>query len=175
MTVVDTPWYLRGLYTPVHDELTETDLSVTGSIPPELAGRYLRNGSNPRSGSPGHWFFGDGMVHGVRLRDGRAEWYRNRWVRTTKFERRFEAITAEVISDPTASAANTHVLAHAGRIWALEEGHLSYELTPELDTIGCDDVWTLDLADGSVREEQLHDVPHVFPRCDDRVIGLRHR
>ena len=26
--------------------------------------------------------------------------------------------------DPTASAANTHVLAHAGRIWALEEGHL---------------------------------------------------
>jgi carotenoid cleavage dioxygenase-like enzyme len=25
---------------------------------------------------------GDGMVHGVRLRGGRAEWYRNRWVRT---------------------------------------------------------------------------------------------
>ena len=41
--------------------------------------------------------------------------------------------------DPTASAANTHVLAHAGRIWALEEGHLPYELTPELDTVGCDD------------------------------------
>ena len=41
--------------------------------------------------------------------------------------------------DPTASAANTHVLAHAGRIWALEEGHLPYELSPELDTIGCDD------------------------------------
>ena len=31
------------------------------------------------------------------------------------------------------------VLAHAGRIWALEEGHLPYELSPELDTIGCDD------------------------------------
>ena len=30
-----------------------------------------------------HWFTGDGMVHGVRLRDGRAEWYRNRWVRST--------------------------------------------------------------------------------------------
>ena len=40
--------------------------------------------------------------------------------------------------DPTASAANTHVLAHAGRIWALEEGHLPYELSPELDTLGCD-------------------------------------
>jgi carotenoid cleavage dioxygenase-like enzyme len=31
------------------------------------------------------------------------------------------------------------VLAHAGRIWALEEGHLPYELSPELDTLGCDD------------------------------------
>jgi hypothetical protein len=28
-----------------------------------------------------HWFLGAGMVHGVRLRDGRAEWYRNRWFR----------------------------------------------------------------------------------------------
>lgn len=24
-----------------------------------------------------NWFTGDGMVHGVRIRDGRAEWYRN--------------------------------------------------------------------------------------------------
>ncbi|WP_263053883.1 carotenoid oxygenase family protein, partial [Mycobacterium ulcerans] len=29
-----------------------------------------------------HWFTGDGMVHGVALRDGRASWYRNRWVRS---------------------------------------------------------------------------------------------
>ena len=28
-----------------------------------------------------HWFTGTGMVHGVRLRDGKAEWYRNRFVR----------------------------------------------------------------------------------------------
>ena len=28
-----------------------------------------------------HWFIGNGMVHGVRLRDGRAEWYRRRFVR----------------------------------------------------------------------------------------------
>ena len=25
------------------------------------------------------------MLHGVRLRDGRAEWYRNRWIRTGRF------------------------------------------------------------------------------------------
>ena len=79
------------------------------------------------------------MVHGVRLEGGRAHWYRNRYVRTTKFDRHLDATSPETMMDPTASAANTHVLAHAGRIWALEEGHLPYELTPELDTIGCDD------------------------------------
>ncbi len=26
------------------------------------------------------------MVHGIRLRDGRAEWYRNRWVHTPALE-----------------------------------------------------------------------------------------
>ena len=69
-----TPWFLRGNYAPVQDELTVTDLKVTGAIPPSLSGRYLRNGSNPKSGTAGHWFFGDGMVHGVRLDGGKAEW-----------------------------------------------------------------------------------------------------
>jgi carotenoid cleavage dioxygenase-like enzyme len=44
----------------------------------------LRNGPNPLGvDDPNyHWFLGAGMVHGVRLRDGKAEWYRNRWVRS---------------------------------------------------------------------------------------------
>ena len=29
-----------------------------------------------------HLFSGDAMVHGLSLRDGKAQWYRNRWVRT---------------------------------------------------------------------------------------------
>ncbi|MGI9053693.1 MAG: carotenoid oxygenase family protein [Ilumatobacteraceae bacterium] len=139
MTDVQTPWFLAGNYGPVLDEITEYDLPVTGAIPPALTGRYVRNGSNPASGTAGHWFFGDGMVHGIRLEGGAASWYRNRWVRTTKLEKGLEATDPETMMDPTASAANTHVLAHAGRIWALEEGHFPYELTPELDTIGCDD------------------------------------
>ncbi len=139
MTNVDAPWFLRGNYAPVHEERTDVDLAVTGAIPPGLAGRYLRNGSNPQDGAAGHWFFGDGMVHGVRLEGGRAHWYRNRYVRTTKYSQHLDATSPETMMDPTASAANTHVLAHAGRIWALEEGHLPYELTPELDTIGSDD------------------------------------
>jgi len=132
------PWFLRGNYAPVQNELTEFDLPVTGAIPPSLAGRYLRNGSNPQSDTAGHWFFGDGMVHGLRLEGGKAAWYRNRFVKTTKFTGGLESTDIETMMDPTASAANTHVLAHAGRIWALEEGHLPYELSPELETMGCE-------------------------------------
>jgi carotenoid cleavage dioxygenase len=39
--------------------------------------------------------------------------------------------------DRRASAANTHVISHAGRILALEEGHFPWELSPELETLGC--------------------------------------
>lgn len=133
------PWFLNGNYGPVNDEITKFDLEVTGSIPTSLSGMYVRNGSNPKDGSGGHWFFGDGMVHGLRLENGRASWYRNRYVQTTKLAKGLDAMDLDCILDPTASAANTHVLAHAGRIWALEEGHLPYELSTELETIGSDD------------------------------------
>src|SRR5688572_17596020 len=77
------PLYLTGHLAPVPDEIESVDLPVHGALPPELTGRYLRNGPNPLPGTdPGHWFVGQGMIHGVRLRAGRAEWYRNRWVRT---------------------------------------------------------------------------------------------
>ena len=75
--------YLAGNFGPVQEELTAFDLPVTGRIPDQLDGRYLRNGPNPVTPVDPrlhHWFVGTGMVHGVRLRGGRAEWYRNRYV-----------------------------------------------------------------------------------------------
>jgi carotenoid cleavage dioxygenase len=127
---------MQGNYGPVKDELTEFDLEVTGAIPPELDGLYLRNGSNPRGTATSHWFFGDGMVHGVRLEKGQASWYRNRWVKTPKLEGDLDAMDPGVILDRTASAANTHVIGHAGKILCLEEGHFPWEITPELETVG---------------------------------------
>ena len=76
--------YVEGNFAPVTEEVEAHDLAVTGSIPTELVGRYLRNGPNPIGPADmrtHHWFVGTGMVHGIRLRDGRAEWYRNRYVR----------------------------------------------------------------------------------------------
>ena len=77
--------YLLGIHEPLPSEETLTDLSVTGTIPAELDGRYIRIGPNPITPpNPGlyHWFMGDGMVHGVRLKQGKALWYRNRWIRS---------------------------------------------------------------------------------------------
>lgn len=133
--------YLLGNYAPVPDELTVHDLPVTGRLPVELDGRYLRNGPNPVTApepATYHWFTGDGMVHGIRLRDGRAEWYRNRFVRS--------AGVAAALGEPWRPgpvhagmdfAPNTNVVAHAGRTLALvEAGARPYELTDELETVG---------------------------------------
>jgi carotenoid cleavage dioxygenase-like enzyme len=125
----------RGNYAPVADELTEFDLPVTGTIPPELDGWYIRNGPNPRD-RPEHWFTGDGMVHGVRIENGRAAWYRNRWVRTQSFDRRFPVYNRDGSRNLHSSVANTHVVHHAGKTLALMEVSLPYEITTDLATVG---------------------------------------
>ncbi|MDT5163303.1 MAG: hypothetical protein QOC88_197, partial [Mycobacterium sp.] len=122
------PVFRTGNYAPVHDELTEFDLPVEGSIPAELNGWYLRNGPNPRSGQ-GHWCVGDGMVHGVRLENGRAAWYRNRWVRTESFERPVPLYNDDGSRNLHSSIANTHVVRHAGKTLALMEFSLPYEIS----------------------------------------------
>jgi carotenoid cleavage dioxygenase-like enzyme len=141
--MLDRSPFLRGPYAPVTEEITAFDLPVTGSLPAELDGRYLRNGPNPMGlDDPGsHWFLGAGMVHGVRLRNGKAEWYRNRWVRSRHVA---ESLGEKWPAGPEHAgmdfAANTHIIAHAGRTLAtVEAGPLPYELTAELETVGpCD-------------------------------------
>ena len=137
------PWHLSGNNAPVFDELTVTSLEVKGSIPSELAGRYFRNGANPQSGISDHWFVGDGMIHGIEIADGKANWYRNRYVRTPMFDNpdkdRMELyLDMETMGfNYEVSVANTSVLGHAGKIYALEEGSFPYELSKEVETIGC--------------------------------------
>ena len=139
MTSIDetTPMHLRGNGRPVAEERTISNLSVTGAMPQELDGRYVRNGANPFTGSSTHPFFGDGMIHGIRLRDGNAEWYRNRYVQTPFIaDPTIDILDPSVIMDMAASKANTHVVGHSGRILALEEGHFPYVLDGQLETVG---------------------------------------
>ena len=118
MTAVENP-YLVGNFGPVRDELTAFDLPVHGELPAELDGRYIRNGPNPVSeNDPAtyHWFTGNGMVHGLRLRDGKAEWYRNRFVRG---QETYAQLGEPTPADPFDGAKwlgspNTNVIGHAG-------------------------------------------------------------
>jgi carotenoid cleavage dioxygenase-like enzyme len=131
-------FFQQGNYAPVADELTDFDLTVEGTIPADLDGWYLRNGPNPREAS-GHWFTGDGMLHGIRIENGRAAWYRNRWVRTDSFKEDFPLYNADGTRNLRAAKANTHVVNHAGKTLALVESSLPYEVTNDLETVGAYD------------------------------------
>jgi carotenoid cleavage dioxygenase-like enzyme len=141
-TAADTekvPFFLRGNYAPVTEERTVTSLEVQGTIPKPLRGRYLRNGPNPKDSAPPHWFFGDGMLHGVAIEDGKALWYRNRWIRTRQLEEKARLVQPDGRRDLTAGPGNTHIVRHAGRTLALAETTRPWQIGDELETIGhCD-------------------------------------
>ena len=139
-TTVTHNAYVEGNYAPVTEEVTAVDLPVIGELPVDLTGRYLRNGPNPAGPvdpATHHWFAGDGMVHGIRLREGRAEWYRNRWVGSPSIARQ---LGRDDIPGPNWSRSslgpNTNVGGFAGTTWAMvEAGGTPVELTYELESV----------------------------------------
>lgn len=149
-TLTNTGSYIDGLFAPVDDERCDHDLKVIGQLPPALDGFFVQNNPNPHRPPDGayHWFDGDGMVHGVALRDGRAT-YHNRSINT-------RAAAAERAAgrnlwrgiledfDPNTpgphdkNTANTDLVWHGGKLLALwwlggEPYHLS---VPDLATVG---------------------------------------
>ena len=125
-----------GIHAPMRTELTLEDLPVTGSIPPGLDGRYLKMGANPADpGTIGrHWFLGDGMVHGIAIENGRAPWYRNRWIRSH--------LAAAALGRPAApgprrghnDTVNTNIVDIGGRAFAVvEAGSFPVELSDDLE------------------------------------------
>ena len=79
--------YMNGAWTPNYDEYDATDMQVIGEIPRDIDGVYVRNTENPAHPALEglyHPFDGDGMIHAVGFRDGKA-FYRNRFVRTDGF------------------------------------------------------------------------------------------
>ena len=153
MAVQTTNPYLEGPFAPVEDEVTATDLAVVGTLPADLDGRYLRIGPNPLPANvpdPAnhHWFVGDGMVHGLRLRGGKAEWYRNRWVRSNQVSAALGEPPAPGERHGGMDTVNTNVIGHAGRTFALvEAGARPVEMTDELETV-CHTDWDGTLPNG---------------------------
>lgn len=135
-------------FAPIASEYDLFDLPVEGELPHGLRGTLFRNGPNPQfaDGPRNHWFLGDGMVHAFTLAEGRAH-YRNRWVRTDKWRAEnlagrpllpdYPRPTLRGLAIRNSGVANTNVVWHAGRLLALEEGHLPFVLDPAtLETHG---------------------------------------
>jgi carotenoid cleavage dioxygenase-like enzyme len=80
--------YLSGNFAPVREETPPiTDLLVKGHLPDCLNGEFVRVGPNPKFSPVAgyHWFDGDGMIHGLRIKDGKAT-YVSRYVRTSRIK-----------------------------------------------------------------------------------------
>ncbi len=114
-------YYLQGNYAPVKNLISETGLKVTGQIPKDLSGLFVRNGPNPMGAvneKKHHWFLGEGMLHGIRLDSGNALWYKNKLV------------------DGNDSNANTSVISHGGKIYAIvEAGGYPVEIDQDLNSL----------------------------------------
>jgi carotenoid cleavage dioxygenase-like enzyme len=132
LPVDDDHPYRTGAWKPQATEYDAFDLDVEGELPADLAGVYLRNTENPLRPPirKYHPFDGDGMIHAVTFRDGRAA-YRNRFVRTDGLlaeEQAGQALWAGIAENPELSlrpdgwgargrmkdASSTDVVVHAG-------------------------------------------------------------
>lgn len=144
---------LSGNFAPIRAEIDAHDLVIRGEIPRDLNGALYRIGPNPQFAprKDHHWFLGDGMMHGFHLENGKVN-YRNRWVRTPRFnlEREhgralFGMMANPATSDPLAvgqdaGVANTAMIDHGGKLLALEEVHAPFEINPlNLESVGYHD------------------------------------
>ncbi len=148
--------FLMDNYGPIHKEIAANNLKVIGKLPPDMDGMFVRNGPNPQFPPilNYHWFEGDGMVHGVRIRDGKAS-YLNRWVRTEAWKdenKAGKALYSSILDPPDLDSfakqmlagrlpfpnkANTALVWHHGKLLALWEGGAPHEIKmPGLETIG---------------------------------------
>ncbi|MDR3614827.1 MAG: carotenoid oxygenase family protein [Candidatus Obscuribacterales bacterium] len=135
--------FLNLNFAPVQSEQLITELSVSGQIPLELEGRFLRIGPNPlKAPNPKsyHWFMGSGMVHGLRLKDGKAQWYKNNYVLS---ENVTAALHKKALPTPRKTHGgnvNTNVLSIGGELFALvEAGSLPIKLDADLQSVAYSD------------------------------------
>ena len=132
LPVDDDHPYRTGPWRPQPNEWDAAELTDVGELPADLDGVYLRNTENPVHPAIAgryHPFDGDGMLHMVAFRDGKAS-YRNRFVRTDGFLAEQEAkepLWAGLAEPPSASvrdgwgargrlkdSSSTDVVVHAG-------------------------------------------------------------
>ena len=152
---------LLGFATARAEELAAPLTTLNGRLPPELLGVLWRNGpaEHERFGHRyGHWFDGDGMVQAFAF-TGTGVTHRGRILDTPKRRRETQAgrrimpafatlppHPAPALAPNDMNAANTAMLAHAGRLMALWEGGSALAVDPETLAAGQFVDWRPDLA-----------------------------
>ncbi|PWA55735.1 carotenoid cleavage dioxygenase 1 [Artemisia annua] len=161
-------YWLFGNFAPVDETPPCKDLDVIGHLPECLNGEFVRVGPNPKFAPVAgyHWFDGDGMIHGLRIKDGKAT-YLSRYVRTSRLkqeeyfgEPKFKKIgdlkgflglvmvymqmlrTKLKVIDLSygEGTGNTALIYHHGKLLALSEGDKPYAIKVledgDLQTVG---------------------------------------
>ena len=146
------PLFGEGFSAPGRFEADVFDCEVEGALPEGLRGSFYRLQCDfAYPPPPNEWatgFNGDGHISRFWFEGGRAH-YRGRYVRTERLMaeraagRRLFGVYRNRLTDlPEArglnrSAANTNLVWHAGRMLALKEDALPYEVDPlTLETLG---------------------------------------
>ena len=83
----NSPYNAPG-FKPVHTLCSNAVLQVSGKIPDDLEGVYLRNGTNlqfEQTNGRYHMFNGAGMLHQVQIAAGKAS-YSNTYIKTPRYE-----------------------------------------------------------------------------------------
>ncbi|CAM6025493.1 unnamed protein product [Sphagnum balticum] len=80
-------FHLTGHYAPVSETDPTSNLAISGSIPECLNGEFVHVTPNPKFNPVAyyHWFDGDGLLHGLRIKDGKAT-YVARFVKTSRLQ-----------------------------------------------------------------------------------------
>ncbi|PIA48381.1 hypothetical protein AQUCO_01400769v1 [Aquilegia coerulea] len=161
--------WLAGNFAPVIEETPPSqNLIIKGHLPECLNGEFVRVGPNPKFTPVAgyHWFDGDGMVHAMRIKDGKAT-YVSRYVRTSRLKQEeffggakfmkigdlkgflglfmvnFQMLRAKLkVLDVSygAGTGNTALIYHHGKLLALSEADKPYVLRVledgDLQTLG---------------------------------------
>ncbi len=147
--------HLQGIHAPQPSEISIPDARVTGTLPDDLVGMFVNVNPNPNHLPIGgyHMFEGDGALTSVRIHgDGHAT-FAYTHLDTAKRRREKELGRSNELSmmavqgysglalllmhalrrklrkeKYSSSTANTNIEEHGGRLYALWEGELPYEL-----------------------------------------------
>jgi carotenoid cleavage dioxygenase-like enzyme len=169
---------MKGFFAPARFEADVIDCEVVGQVPADLAGAFVRLGGDwfyPPKDPNDSPFSQDGYISMFRFRKGIVD-FKGRWVKTQRFAANHAAnrqlfgnyrnpFTDEAsVAGLNRTVANTTPQVFAGKLFALKEDSLPYEIDPKtLQTIG-----TYDFK-GKYRSQTFSAHPKVDPVSGEMI------